>query len=248
MIFDHFFLVLAVTTLASIFSIMFGGGSFILFPTLFLLGIDAKVVVATNLTAVLAQLITGTIVFNKKKKVNFSVAKSVIPFIVTGAIIGVFILKGLESELIKKLVASAIIIFATISLFNRDKLLRNNKNVSKKSKMLGGFVSFFNGIYQTTISAGSGTTSTLILVYFYGLKLKDAIGTRQIISFASVSIATSIVVYSGLVDWIIFFPMLIGRGIGALIGSHIIIKTKSTILSYLFSIVVILLALKILFF
>ena len=246
MSFEQLLLIFGVTTFASTFSIIFGGGSFIIFPTLFLLGIDAKIAVATNLVGALAQVLTGSVFFNKRHKIHFNIVKIVIPFIVTGAIIGAFILVELESELIKKMVAGAIIVFATFSLFSRDRLLHTRDNISLTSKIAGSIASFFNGIYQMTISAGAGITSNLILVYFYGLKLKRAIATRQIISLTSVSIGSSILIYNGLIDWILFVPLASGRIIGAIIGSQIVMKTKSTVLSTVFSIIVIILALRIL--
>lgn len=244
---EIFILIFGVTIVASTFGIIFGGGSFIIFPVLFLLGVDAKIAVATNLVGALAQLLTGALIFNKRQKIHFNIVKIIIPFVVTGAIIGAFILVELESELIKQMVAVAIIAFASFSLFSRDRLLHTRESISITSKIVGSIASFFNGIYQMTISAGAGTIFNLILVYFYGLKLKRAIATRQIISLTSVSIGSGILIYSGLVDWMLFVPLALGRILGAVIGSQIVMKTKSTILSTVFSVVVILLALIILF-
>ena len=144
------------------------------------------------------------------------------------------------------MVAGAILVFAISSLFSRDRLLHTRKNVPLTSKIVGSVAYFFNGIYQMTISAGAGITSNLILVYFYGLKLKRAIATRQLISLTSISIGSCILIYNGLIDWVLFVPLVLGRMLGAIIGTQIVMKTKSTILSTVFSIVVILLALRIL--
>jgi uncharacterized membrane protein YfcA len=246
--FEQFILIFAVATIGATYGIMFGGGSIIILPTLFLLGFDPKVAIASNLTAILVQLITGFIEFYHYKRINFSVIKQIIIFHVLGAIIGAFILLQIEGVLIKKIIAIAIIFFAVFSLFNQQLLIKARNHVSCWKKIAGSVASFFNGIYQIAVNAGAGIISTFILIYFYGLNLKGAIGTKQLIHFSSVSIGALILASQGLVNWYLVIPLAFGRLLGALLGTQIIIKTRSTILSVVFSIVVMLLALRILFF
>jgi len=245
---EQFILIFAVTTFAATYGIMFGSGSFVILPTLFLLGVDPKVAIASNLTAALAQLIAGFLQFYRYKKIHFDVIKKVIPFYAIGAIIGAMALLNIEGELIKKIIAVAIIFFVILSLFNIERLTQYNTRISLWKRIVGGVTSFLNGIYQIAITAGAGTISTFILIYFYGLSLKRAIGTKQLIHFTSVGLGALILASRGLVDWYVVAPMALGRIAGALIGAQIIVKTKSKILSYVFTIVVMLLALRILFF
>lgn len=246
--FEQLILIFGVATIGATYGIMFGSGGFVILPTLFLLGVDPKVAIASNLVGVVAQLIVGFFEFYHYKKINFSVTKKVIPIYVLGALIGAFVLLNIEGLLIKKVVASAIIFFAILSLFNHKALLKSKEHVSTCKKIIGSVIYFFTGIYQTTITAGAGTLSTFVLIYFYGLNLKGAIGTKQLIHLSATVLGALIFASQGLVDWYLVVPLAIGRIAGALIGTQIIVKTKSTILSYVFSVVVILLALKILFF
>jgi hypothetical protein len=248
MSFEIFILIFAVTTFAATYGIMFGSGSFVILPTLFLLGVDPKVAIASNLTAALAQLIIGFLEFYHYKKIHFDVIKKVIAFYAIGAVLGALVLLNIEGILIKKIIAVAIIFFAIISLLNIERLTQYKDHISLWRKIVGAITSFLNGIYQITITAGAGTISTFILIYFYGLSLKRAIGTKQLIHFTSVGLGALILASQGLVDWYIVAPMALGRIAGALIGTQIIIKTKSTILSYVFSVVVMILAFRILFF
>lgn len=243
---EIFILIFAVTTFAATYGIMFGSGSFVILPTLFLLGVDPKVAIASNLTAALAQLITGFLEFYHYKKIHFDVIKKVILFYAAGAIVGAVLLLNIEGDLIKRIIAIAIIFFAILSLFNNKRLTQHSEKISLWRIIVGSITSFFNAIYQITISAGSGTISTFILIYFYGLSLKRAIGTKQLIHLTSVGLGALILASQGLVDWYIVAPMALGRISGALIGTQIIVKTKSTILSYVFTIVVMILALRIL--
>lgn len=217
-------------------------------PVLFLLGFDAKVVIATSLTAVLAQLITGSLRFHHHKKIDFPVVKKTIPFFVLGAFIGAFTLMKIENDLIKKIVSVAIIFFAIFSLFNRKALNQPAEKSSLPKQIIGSIALFLNGIYQIAIMAGAGTVSTFVLIYLYGLDLKKAIGTKQLIHIPPIAIAAIILGYQGLIDWVLIVPLVAGRIVGSLIGAQIMIKTKSNILSVIFSIIVMLLAFRILFF
>jgi len=67
---EQYILVFLVTAFAGMYGLIFGGGGFLVLPTLFLLGIDPKVAVATNQLGSIGEMIVGSWIFIKNKKIN----------------------------------------------------------------------------------------------------------------------------------------------------------------------------------
>lgn len=241
--FEYLILFLA-TAFGATFGLIFGGGSFVVFPLLFQFGVDPKVAVATNLVAAIAQLVTGSVIFSKKGKIDFNVVKKTAPFYLIGGILGTFVLVGVDAAFIKMLVSGAIIFFALFSLFKKKAMLEGSCHSVKKQSFLGILSLTLGGIYQTSVTAGAGTLLTFILIYLYGLSLKCAIYTRQIVNLPAMLVAGGILIYQGLVDWTLLIPLILGRITGALIGSKLLINSRSKALSIVFTVIVVALALR----
>ena len=65
--------------IASIFGLMFGGGSFITLPVLFLMGVDPKIALATSSLANVFLNLTGSVIFLRAKVVHPRVVKLLAP-------------------------------------------------------------------------------------------------------------------------------------------------------------------------
>lgn len=247
MSFEIFLIIFAVFTFTSTYGILFGGGGLLALPVLFLLRFDPKVVIATSLTTTIIQLIIGTIRFHKHRKINWFVARQISPAFAIGGMIGIVLFVNIDGLLIKKIVSLVIIIFAILSLI-KHKTRSHRSKPSLLKKIIANISIFFLGIYQTTIIAGAGTVSIFILMHSYGLNLKKAIGTKQLIQIPPIAIASIAFISQGLVDWVLVLPIISGRIIGSIIGAEIMVKSKGEVLSSIFNIVVILLAIRVLLF
>ncbi len=244
---EQYILVFLVTTFAGMYGLIFGGGSFLTLPTLFLMGVDPKIAIATNQLGAIGQMITGSWVFIKNKKIYKDVIFWVAPAFLVGTLIGVFVLIQIDGELIKRIVSIMIIFFALLTLFKNPEKLPLNE-VKKEKKILGLFFAVMLGIYSMVITAATGTMLTFVLMYLFGLKFKRAIENRQPIALIGVAIATSILWVKGYVDPLLAIPLFTGRALGAYIGANIVLHARSHFLRIAFSIVIIGLAFKTLFF
>ncbi len=232
------------TVLGSSFGIAFGGGSFIVLPVLFLLGVDPKIAVATNVVAAVGQLITGAIMFGTHKKIHFGIVPLTTLFYFLGGIVGAFALINIDSSILKSIIAVAIIFFAILSLFERNKLTGGPCRPAKRKTILAYPLLFVVGIYQVMTTAGAGTLLTFILVYLFRLRLKCAIYTRQFINLPAMAVGAVILIVGGVVNWVVFVPLVLGRVTGAVIGSEIVMHVKGRKLGIVFIVVVILMAIK----
>jgi len=247
MVLQEYILVFLVTSFAGMYGLIFGGGSFLTLPTLFLLGVDPKVAIATNQLGAIGQMMTGSFIFAKKHKIYRDIITWVAPAFLIGTLIGVFVLIRIDGELIKKIVSVMIIFFAFLTLFKNPKKQPLNK-IGKKKKILGLFFTVLLGIYSMVITASTGTMVTFVLMYLFGLKFKRAIENRQLIGLIGVLPAVLILWFNGFIDPILVIPLFAGRTFGAFMGANLVLKTKTKYLRILFSIVIILLALKTLLF
>jgi uncharacterized membrane protein YfcA len=244
---EQYILIFLVSTFAGTYALMFGGGSLLTLPTLFLLGVDPRIAIASNQLGAIGQLIAGSWVFIKNKKINPEVIKWVAPAFLVGTLIGANVLIRIEGELIVKMVSVAILIFATLMLFKNPEQIPIEKVIPQK-KILGLFLTVLLGIYAMVITASTGTMFIFILTYLFGLKFKRAIENRPHIAIIGVLVAVIFLWFKGFVDVLVAIPIFLGRGFGAYISANIVLKTHGHVLRIIFSIVIILMALKMLFF
>lgn len=247
MILQDYIFVFLITTLAGIYGIIFGGGSQITLPFLFLMGIDPKVAIATNQVGVVGQLSAGSSVFIKNKKIHWDLVKWIAPAYLIGAIIGVFVLIQIDGEWIKKIVSAAIVFFAFVILL-KNPAEKPFINVKKEKKVIGFLMVIGFGIYSIVITASIGTMLTFLLIYLFGLSFKGAVQNRQVIALIGILPAVILLWAKGYVDPLLVIPLLSGRIVGGYIGATFIMKIRGHFLRIVFNIVIIALALKTLFF
>jgi len=231
-----------VTTLAGFLGVILGGGSFLVFPLLFLLGVDPKIAVATNIAAAVGHIGSGAFVFYKKKKFDVKVIKQFIPFVLLGAALGIFILIELKATWIKFMVTFAIIIFALLNLWPKKKELNARKLFPKTYPWAIPPTGVLLGIYQTTISAGAGILLTFLLTHLSGLSLRKAIMNRPFINLPVFVLSIIVFAFKGMIHWALFLPMFLGRTLGAYLGAHLVVQMNHKILSLAFNFTVIVLA------
>ncbi len=243
MVLQEYILVFLITSFAGMYGLIFGGGSFLTLPTLFLLGVDPKVAIATNHLGGIGQTMTGSWIFLKNHKIYRDIFTWVAPAFLSGTLIGVFVLIQIDGELIKKVVSVMIIFFAFLTLFKNPEKLPLNE-VRKEKKLLGLLLAFLLGIYTMVITASTGTILTFVLMYLFGLKFKRAVSNRQPIVLIGILPAVFLLWLNGLIDPLLAIPLFAGRAFGAFIGANLVLKTRSHYLRIMFSVVIILLALK----
>lgn len=241
---EQYLIIFLFTAFAGSFGIAFGGGSFLVLPILFLMGVDPKIAVATNVLAVVAQLLTGAIIFGRQKKVHYKLANKAMPFYLLGGIIGAFTLINIDPTLLKGIVSGAIIFFAFFSLFRKKQSMDAPCHPAKTKSKLAYPLLTLVGIYQVVATAGAGTLLMFILMYMFNLNLKCSIYTRQFVTLPTMVVGAGILIQSGLVNWQLLIPLALGRIAGGVIGSEAVMHIKRKKLSVAFSVIVVLMAIK----
>ncbi len=215
--------------------------------------------VGTSLATIIPTSYFSTKGHYLKKAVDISAIKLMGPWIIVGVIIGSF-LAGFVSGIFLKIIFCVIIFIMGLRLFVKQ----NRKNMPDVSsgqgtssylkKMGGGFI----GSLSSLMGIGGGIFSVSILSYF-GYKIHKAIGTSAAfgmlialpgtIGFIIIGwkVDTNVPYTIGYVNLLAFLALLPAVRIGSPLGVKLAHKIPEKILKKLFSILLIIVSLKMFF-
>jgi len=236
------------------------GGGIIYIPALLfllpLLGVSDNNVVLTAITTSLftAMFSSGTAFYNHLKLKNVRIKKAalfVLGSIVMSTIIPHFVVK--MNPVIPKIVLLIVLIAAFIKV-----AFTKNENMEAKYLLKEYYLILF-GLFVGTLSALSGIGGGLVvipvLITFFGVEFKYAIGTSTMVVF--ITILSSSFSYwiisgseNGLFGFINLFaaiPMIVGAIIGAIYGTKIGQKFSTSTIKVIFSVILIFVIIKLIF-
>jgi uncharacterized membrane protein YfcA len=208
--------------------------------------------------SVLSTSISSSISYYKKKlisnKIGFIISFSSIP----GAFIGVFISKMFSlSEF--KLYFAFILIATSVYLILKSKIKNHeisNTNINFDGEWYRGrfhklllliIFCFLAGILSSSFGIGGGIIFVPALIILLEFNMKQAAATSQFALFFTSLSGLLLYVYYGYPNYPMGFSLAIGSLIGGTIGSKFSSKISSNSLKIIFSIILIIMALKLFF-
>ncbi|MBU0586642.1 sulfite exporter TauE/SafE family protein [Candidatus Micrarchaeota archaeon] len=244
----NLFIIFISGLLVSIVTGVAGGGiAIFIIPLLTIFGLPIQVAIATQKFGNLGSATTGTYRFGKDKKIIYKYAIPVVLLGMVGAAIGAQILIEINQEILSILVGIVILALIPIGLFgNSFGLIK--KIPSKVDLTLGYFIHFINSIYGGFFGAGGGFFSMYTFIRFFGLDYLEANATLRLPWLASLLVSVPIFAFYGLIEYDVGVALILGTGIGGYIGSHIALKKGSRVVRIVFTIISILMALKLILF
>ncbi len=163
-------------TASTLSSIAGGGAGLLQFPLLIFLGLNFQVALATHKIATVAMGLGATASHLKAKQFNLQLACYLIITGCLGVIIGAYLVIMLPSETGELLLG---LIILSLGIYSRVK-----KELGKEEKLsnrdlrgwvIGGLALFFLGIFNGSLTAGSGLVVTLFLIRWFGFSYKQAV-------------------------------------------------------------------------
>ena len=246
MSFLEYFLIFICGLIAGTVNIIAAGGSFLTLPLLIFLGLPPTVANATNRIGIIMQNFSGIISFNhskyfSKKKGFFLVVPSIL-----GGIAGAFLAVDINEELMKKVISICMLIVLVFMFIKPQKWILEEER--KSNPILEFIVFFLIGIYGGFIQAGVGVFLLTALVLSSSLNLDKANAYKVLIAFSYNIIALAIFSFNDLVNWKLGFILGSGACIGGFIGSKLSMKGGSKFIRLILSIIISIMAIKLLFF
>lgn len=239
--------VFLVGVVAAFFGAMVGGGSLLSIPFLIFLGLPPQVAIATDRFGGIGGTITAFFKFLKAKKIVWKYVPILALLSLGGSLIGANILLSIDQNLLQKIAGILLLILLPFVFLKRD--IGVERVIVSKAKMVAGSVIYFLvQIFTGFFGAGTGPFIFYTLMVGFGLTIIESVAT-QLIPLLVLSIS-SIIIFAlkGIIDFQIGIVLLAGMAVGGYIGAHVALKKGSAWIKGLFSILVIIASIKLLFF
>ncbi len=223
------------------------GGGVITTPALALLGLPPYIISSSSLIGVVSTSISSTIIFSKKKLIDYVTGYKIGIITIPTSILGAFLSKEISINDFKFYFAIVLLSVATYIIFKNKILLKNNSNSKNNGRILKILIyptALIGGLISSLFGVGGGIVYVPLLILILDTKMKIASPTSQfILLFSSVTgLATHIIL--GHPDYIYGIIIAIGSAIGAQLGARLLTRVKEKTLSLIFAIFLILVAIR----
>lgn len=240
----NLFLIFLITLVVRILSAMVGGGGMILIPTLIFFGLPPSTAIATNRVGGLATNVS-LIQYIKGGYVKWKIAAYLIAPAILGGLAGALVVIDINQDFFEKLLGLVILISAPLLLVNRKTGLIEKKFTEKRlywAMPLALMAGFMGGMFAST-----GIWTSFVYL-FVGLTMTQVAATRKISNFLSSGTSLIVFVVAGIINWPVAISMFLASGIGAWVGVSLGLKKGNKWIKNLFIIVIIVSAIKLIFF
>lgn len=201
-----------------------GGAGLVQFPALILMGLPFTTALATHKIATVA-LGIGATYRNLKKfsDIDWLFSFFVLLSGVLGTILGAYIIISIPNDIAQKTLGIITIALGLYALFKKGMGQNESyKNRDIKGHIIGCLVLFMLGIFNGSITAGSGLFVTIWLIIWFGLDYKKAVMyTMTLVGFFwNASGAIAVISFGSPVYWEWLPVLLIGSFLGGYAGAH----------------------------
>lgn len=223
------------------------GAGILNIPVLIFLGLTANSAIATNALATMGVIASSLPKYYKAKKVRMAVGLKLTPLAIIGGYIGAKALVKTNASALEIIVGVLLLLLIPVILLNPKKGLKTVKE-GRNMVAFGYLLYFAIMIYAGFLGAGAGVFSMYALVYFFGMTYLQAKSTISVPGIFLTITTLTVFLMHGLVDFRLGIPMTIGSYIGGAWGARAALEKGDKWIRLLFVAVVILSAVKLLFF
>ena len=241
-------LLAGVGVIAGILNVLAGGGSLLTLPLLIFMGLPAPLANGTNRVAILCQNVVAVGSFKSQGVFPAKLAVLCSVPALLGSLLGAQLAIDISDELFRQLLA--VIMVGVLLLMVFDPAKRLNFDEQHMTPLRTGLLllSFFIiGIYGGFIQAGVGfLIISGLLVHGLDLVRINAVKVFVILFFTIAALA--VFIWHGQVNWPLGIALAVGNSVGGLIGSRLAVKKGHDWIRRRMCVVVILFAIKLVWF
>ncbi len=201
-----------------------GGAGLVQFPVLIFMGLPFSIALATHKTATVA-LGLGAFLrhFQNRKEIDWKFAAYIMLCGVFGTIIGAWAIIQTPDNIAQTLLGVLTISLGAYSMFKKDMGAHHSpKNRTKSGLFIGGAILFLLGIFNGSLTSGSGLFVTIWLIVWFGLDYKHAVMYTMLLVglFWNATGAIAVNAFGAPIYWNWMPALLAGSFIGGYIGAH----------------------------
>lgn len=240
-------ILLTVSLVANGLSAMAGGGAGLLqLPALIFLGLPFSIALATHKIATVALGIGATIKHSQEKHTHLSFALLMLGFGLPGVILGANLILTVPEHLAKAMLGLLTISLGIYSYFKKQ-LGQTFTPVRRdlRGMLLGGLGLFLLGVFNGSLTSGTGLFVTMWLILWFGFDYKRATSYTMILVgiFWNGTGAFTLALLAP-VQWNWLPMLLLGSVLGGYFGAAIAIKYGNPLIKRVFEIITILVGLS----
>lgn len=226
-----------------------GAGSVVSLAVLNLAGLPLDVANGTKRVAILLQTIVGVNRFKKQGKLQARDHVGIIFPAVAGAIVGALLVEQVTDVVFRRSVGICMVLVLGLLFFKPQRWIEGDLEQLQKKTGPGRMIAFFLvGIYGGYIQVGVGIFLLSALVLVEGLDLVRANAVKVLLALCFTVPALLIFLMNGLVRWDLGLALAAGSMLGAWVATHEAAKRGAPFVRHLLIIVVIVSAIRYLFF
>jgi uncharacterized membrane protein YfcA len=226
-----------------------GAGSVVSLAVLNLAGLPLDVANGTKRVAILFQTIVGVNRFKKQGKLQARDHLAIIIPAVVGAIVGALLVERVSDVVFRRSVGICMVLILGLLFFKPQRWIEGNLEQLKKKAGPGRMIAFFLiGIYGGYIQVGVGVFLLSALVLVEGLDLVRANAVKVLLALCFTVPALIIFLMNGLVRWDLGLALAAGSMLGAWAATHEAAKRGAPFIRHLLIVVVVVSAIRYLFF
>jgi hypothetical protein len=214
-----------------------------------LAGLPLDVANGTKRVAILFQTLVGVKRFQKQGKLEVREHLGIILPAVVGAIVGALLVEQVTDVVFRRSVGVCMVVVLGLLFFKPQRWIEGNVDRLKKRAGPGRMIAFFLiGVYGGYIQVGVGVFMLSALVLVEGLDLVRANAIKILLALCFTAPALLIFVMNDLVRWDLGLALAAGSMLGAWAATHEAAKRGAPFIRKLLIVVVIVAAVRYLFF
>ena len=236
-----------ISLVANLFSALSGGGAgLIQLPVLIFLGLPFGLALATHKVATIALGIGATARHLKDNRIERDFALVMLLAGLPGVISGASFILQVPDQIATFALGLLTMGLGIYSFFSPDLgQTYQLKNRHIKGYIIGGFILFFIGILNGSLTSGTGLFVTLWLIRWFGFDYKLAVAYTLVFVGLFWNTAGAITLgFLGDIHWLWLPALLLGSVIGGYAGAHLSIVKGNRLIKRSFEVVTLLIGLK----
>lgn len=266
---DILFILLGLTV-GSVGTLIGAGGGFLLMPIFFYIfpNQTPEELTAMSLCVVLANAISGSIAYSKKKRIDYKSSIFFTLFTVPGAFIGLRFLPYLKRDIYEPFFGLFLLVAGTYLIIFPDKKLIKQKIINSNEKLmnieledaegnsykysynkiLACAISLLVGFVSTLLGVGGGILHVPFMIHSLGFPILIATATSHLTLGLTSFIGVSVHYFNNHIqNWHVIIMLVLGAVVGAQFGAKISNYINSKHLIRILAFAIIIVGLRLLF-
>ncbi|MDP2700402.1 TSUP family transporter [Thalassospira sp.] len=244
--FDLLLILFAVAMLAGFVDTIAGGGGLITIPALLWAGITPQQALATNKLQGSFGSFSASMSFIKRGLVQPRDMILAIILTFAGSTLGTLLVRMIDASILMTILPGLLILIALYFLLSPKVGDMDAHQVIGKT-MFAFTAGFGIGFYDGFFGPGTGSFFGIAFVALLGFNLTKATAHTKVLNFTSNIASLAMFIVGGDVVWMLGLVMAGGQIVGAIIGSHMVVRIGARMIRPLLVVVSVAISIKLIF-